>query len=451
METVNGLAVEMAALERVITRLKLVGEVGTVLGSTLDVDEALRRLARLVVPRLADWVVVDLFDGDGHQELRRTVVVHRDPERAAEGAYERPLPPVPENSVSSLAQVLRAGAPVLLGGEELAAEPDSPLMAAQHELFTELGAASAVVTALRTPRRVLGALTLVRLDPAPPYDAEDVELISDIGHRAGLAVDNAQLFDAQRRIAETMQRHLLPSLPDVDHIRLTARYRPAHATAHVGGDWYDSFVLPDGVTTMVVGDVVGHDLPAAARMAQLRNMLRALAWDRSEPPSSIVRRLDHAATHVSDARMATLLFARIEGPEGGPHQLRWTNAGHPPPLLVTEDGQATYLEGGQGTILGVRADAYRADALHPLPARATVLFYTDGLVENRRESIDAGLTRLRQHASALARHDIDEFCDQLLARLAPEGTDDVALLALRLPAEPFADPSPTVVESRGME
>jgi serine phosphatase RsbU (regulator of sigma subunit) len=438
MGTVDGLALEVAAKERVIARLRLVGEVGTVLGSTLDVDEALRRLARIVVPRLADWVVVDLLDDEPHGKLRRAVVVHRDPERAPEGAYERPMPPVPEASASPLAQVLRAGAPVLLGADELAAPPDSPLMAAQHELFAELGGASAVVAALRTPRRVLGTLTLVRLDPDAPYDDEDVELIADIAQRAGLAVDNAQLFDAQRRIAETMQRHLLPALPDVDHIQLAARYRPALATAHVGGDWYDSFVLPDGVTTMVVGDVVGHDLPAAARMAQLRNMLRALAWDRTEPPSAIVRRLDQVATHVSDARMATLTFARIEGPVGGPHELHWTNAGHPPPLLVTEDGQATYLECGHSTMLGVRPGAERPDAVHSLPARSTVLLYTDGLVENRREPIDAGLTRLRQHASALAGHDLDEFCDQLLERLAPDGSDDVALLALRLPAYPLA-------------
>jgi serine phosphatase RsbU (regulator of sigma subunit) len=440
MARVDGLALEIAAKERAIARLHLVGEVGTVLGSTLDVDEALRRLARLVVPRLADWVAVDLLDDELHRRLRRAVVVHRDAERAPEGAYERSMPPVPAESASSLAQVLRTGTPVLVGRDELAATPDSALMAAQHELFAELGAASAVVAALRTPRRVLGALTLVRLDPEAPFDSEDVQLIAVIAQRAGLAVDNAQLFDAQRRVAETMQRHLLPALPDVDHIQLCARYRPAHATAHVGGDWYDSFVLPDGVTTMVVGDVVGHDLPAAARMAQLRNMLRALAWDRTEPPSAIVRRLDQAATHVSDAGMATLIFARIEGPVGGPHELRWTNAGHPPPLLVTEDGQATYLESGHGTMLGVLPDAERPDAVHPLPARSTVLFYTDGLVENRRETIDVGLTRLRQHASALARHDLEEFCDQLDERMAPDGTDDVALLALRLPAEPLARP-----------
>jgi serine phosphatase RsbU (regulator of sigma subunit) len=140
--------------------------------------------------------------------------------------------------------------------------------------------------------------------------------------------------------------------------------------------------------------------------------------------------------------MATLTFARVEGPVGGPHALRWTNAGHPPPLLVTEDGQATHLSGGHGTMLGVRPEAQRPDAVQSLPARSTVLLYTDGLVENRREPIDVGLTRLRQHASALARCDLDAFCDQLLERLAPDGTDDVALLALRLPAEPFAENRP---------
>jgi GAF domain-containing protein len=227
MARVEGLALEIAAKERAIARLRLVGEVGTVLGSTLDVDEALRRLARLVVPRLADWVAVDLLDDEQHRRLRRAVVVHRDAERAPEGAYERSMPPVPAESASSLAQVLRTGTPVLVGRDELAATPDSPLMAAQHELFTELGAASAVVAALRTPRRVLGTLTLVRLDPEAPFDTEDVQLIAVIAQRAGLAVDNAQLFDAQRRVAETMQRHLLPALPDVDHIQLCARYRPA--------------------------------------------------------------------------------------------------------------------------------------------------------------------------------------------------------------------------------
>src|SRR5436309_2169424 len=142
MARVDGLALEIAAKERAIARLHLVGEVGTVLGSTLDVDEALRRLARLVVPRLADWVAVDLLDDELHRRLRRAVVVHRDAERAPKGAYERSMPPVPAESASSLAQVLRRGTPVLVGRDELAATPDSPLMAAQHELFTELGAAS---------------------------------------------------------------------------------------------------------------------------------------------------------------------------------------------------------------------------------------------------------------------------------------------------------------------
>jgi serine phosphatase RsbU (regulator of sigma subunit) len=209
----------------------------------------------------------------------------------------------------------------------------------------------------------------------------------------------------------------------------------------IGGDWYDAFLLADGVMALVIGDVVGHDLQAAAHMAEVRNMLRALAWTHVEPPSMIMRCLDEAVTHTSDAPMATLIFARVEGPEGGPWRLHWVNAGHPPPLLITRDGGTRFLTGGHGPLIGMSATLHLGlswpDAHEDLPANATLLFYTDGLVESRERPIDAGMAKLRHHASVLARRlpheSVDLFCDQLLQRLAPHG-DDTALLALRLPA-----------------
>lgn len=149
-----------------------------------------------------------------------------------------------------------------------------------------------------------------------------------------------------------MQNHLLPQLPRVPGLRMTARYLPAPDASQVGGDWYDAFSLSDGATALAVGDVVGHDLEAAAGMAQLRNMLRAYAWAHKEPPSRIVDRLDEAVMHITDVSMATMILARVEARDDGHWELTWTNAGHPPPLLISHDGLAHFLTDGHGILLG---------------------------------------------------------------------------------------------------
>lgn len=257
--------------------------------------------------------------------------------------------------------------------------------------------------------------------------------MEDLAHRTALAVDNARLYASVQGIAERLQRSLLPELPHVDHLQPAARYTPARSTAEVGGDRYDSFVLPDGTTSMIIGDVAGHDLPTAVAMAQLRNMLRALACDRREPPGEILARLDAINDSLYGGRTATCVFARIEGPEGGPWRLNHSNAGHPPPLLVTHDGDTRYLQEGHGMLLGVEPGTARPSATTPMPERPTLLLYTDGLVERPGESLDHSLARLRQHAAALAREPLDVFCDELLKGLYEAAVDDVALPALRLP------------------
>ncbi|GAA2403729.1 SpoIIE family protein phosphatase [Streptomyces glaucosporus] len=427
-------AAHLAALETLTARLTLVSEISSVLISSLEVSLVLRRLGRLLVPELADWTAVDVYTGQPG-ELRR-LAVHSEDDPVAAGALEGPLPPLPESSASPLARALRGAGAMLLDADDLAREPGTPLDAAHRELFERLGGHSAVVVPLNSRRQVFGALTAARTGDSPGYEDDEAMMLIDIGRRAGLAMDNARLFDQQRHVAEAMQRQLLTPLPQTDHLRMAARYRPALVAAEIGGDWYDAFLLADGVTTMVIGDVVGHDLQAAAHMAEVRNMLRALAWDRQEPPSLIMRRLDEAMTNTSDAPMATVVFARIEGAEGGPWRLHWVNAGHPPPLLVTRDGRARYLEGGHGPLLGMSATLNLGmswpDAHEQLPPGSTVLFYTDGLVESRTRPIDTGMEVLCRHAAALARRDVEDFCDELLERIDPRG-DDVALLALRLP------------------
>ncbi|WP_307832502.1 SpoIIE family protein phosphatase [Planomonospora sp. ID91781] len=432
LEAAGRRADQLAALERLADRLAAATEAGAMLARTPEADEALRRLGRLIVPRLAEWAAVDLRTGS--EEVRRVAVVP--PEGySGDPAWEGPLPPVTESSGAPLARVLRGGEALLLGPDDIAACDDEPLADAHRELVSAFGATSVIIAPLRTARRILGALTVARTDPARPFDAAELALVEDLGRRAGLAVDGVRLSERRREVAETMQRQLLPPLPQAGRLGLAARYRPAPEGSAAGGDWYDVLTLADGATALVVGDVAGHDVQAAARMAQLSNMLRSIAWDRVEPPSLIVDRLENAVLAVGDPALATLVLARIEGPEEGPWQLHWASAGHPPPLLVTEDGRARYLESAQNVLVGVEWHDVgdRHDAIEPLPARSTVLLYTNGLVHAPGTGLDTGLDRLRRRAAALARRSVEGFCDELLEGAPPGGVDDIALLALRVP------------------
>ncbi|CAL9367302.1 SpoIIE family protein phosphatase [Streptomyces sp. enrichment culture] len=441
-------AAHTAALEALTARLNLVADVSALLMSTVDASGMGRRLLRLLVPRMGDWAVLDLCPavaGEGERIVLRSA---RDGERPV--SPEGPFPPLPAESLRPVERAMRGDEPVRTTAGELAADPDAPLAATHRVLFDRLGGRSAVVVPLRARQRSFGMLTVARTGSAPAHSDAEVRLLSDIGRRLGMAMDNIRLYHEQRSVAETMQRQLLAPLPQVDYLRMAARYLPAQSAMEIGGDWYDAFLLSDGVTALVIGDVVGHDRQAAAHMAEVRNMLRALAWDHQEPPSLIMRRLDEAVTHTSDAPMATLVFARVEGEEGGPWQLHWVTAGHPPPLLVTGEGDTRFLTGGHGPLIGMSAvlhlDLSWPDAYEDLPPDSTLLLYTDGLVESRGRSIDLGLAKLRHHAAVLARRTagrtVDDFCDELLARIDPGG-DDVALLALRVPAAGAGTPGDT--------
>ncbi|MFG3024593.1 SpoIIE family protein phosphatase [Streptomyces sp. NPDC048254] len=424
-----------SALEDLNERLTLVAEITDVLGQTLETDEALARLGRLLVPRLADWAAIDLLTRSG-QVRRMAVTGPAGRDAALEGGRER-LPDPGEGDRSPLAHVLNSGDPVLQDEARTVAPPGSPLAAAYSGFLRTVGARSVLAVPLGSGRQITGALTLVRTDPAHPFDAADLGVVSDIGRRVGLVIDNARRFGRQRAVAEAMQRNLLAPLPQPGRLRLAARYQPAPAGSQVGGDWYDAFELKDGTLALVIGDVVGHDLTAAAGMAQLHGILRSLAWDHTGPPGAVVDRLDDAMPAITTVSMATLVLARVEGhPHTGPWTLRWTSAGHPPPLLLTPGGHARYLEAGQGILLGALpgSTASRPDATQSLPPGSTLLLYTDGLVEVPGGDLGTGLGELRRHALALADAPLDTLCDQLLARMPPGSTDDVALLALRLPA-----------------
>ncbi|MFI8489742.1 SpoIIE family protein phosphatase [Streptomyces rubrogriseus] len=415
----------MSALDR----LTLLAELGAQLNNTLELDEGLQRAGRLLTRRLADWCVVDLFTADARVD--RACVVHRDPRALRPGAYEGMLPGLSEESRGPLARVLRGAGPLLLSGAPQPGLTGSALDRAYADLFRELGAGSAVVAPLRARRKIFGALTLARAPRGRPFTEEDLTLVDDLVHSLALGVDNARLYQDTRSIAERLQRSLLPVLPKVEGLRLAARYAASSTTAQVGGDWYDSFVLPGGNTALVIGDVTGHDLDAAIAMSQLRSMLRGIAVDREEPPAEVLRRLDLANHSLHREATGTCVYGLIKGPPEGPWELTHSSAGHLPPLLTTRDGRTRYLDSGAGLLLGMDPHASRGTARDALPAHSTLLLYTDGLVERRDEALDEALDRLRRHAADLAREPLDTFCDELLIGLGADSADDIAVLAVR--------------------
>jgi PAS domain S-box-containing protein len=255
----------------------------------------------------------------------------------------------------------------------------------------------------------------------------------------------------QRQLSDRLQQALLTPPPESDHLHVGVRYQPAQHDAQVGGDWYDAFLQPDGATMLVIGDVVGHGSDAAAAMGQLRGLLRALAYDNDESPSATLTRAERAARGLAVSSLATAVLARVERhpdvPVTGRRLLRWSNAGHIPPVLLAADGSSTLLEARPDLMLGVDADARRADHTADLPDGSTLLLVTDGLVERRGSDLDEGMDRLREALRDLAERPLEELLDTVLARLVPRaGEDDVAIVAVRAypkdrPRPPEAGPN----------
>ncbi|MDQ0792333.1 PP2C family protein-serine/threonine phosphatase [Streptomyces sp. B1I3] len=425
-------------VQHALDRLTLLINAAEALGSTLDEEAGLRRLCRTLVPGLADWCAVDLLDHDGR--LRRVAVQHRDADRMPAGLLHEGLLPPTAGSAAATARALHGNGPVLLTEFLPPHRAGDLLHARELEIFGRTAADTAVIAPLRARRHTLGVITLVRTTREAALDKDVIALVEDLAHRVALAVDNSRLHHDAQHTAERLQRSLLPDLPAGGPLQIAARYQSAVATAQVGGDWYDAFVLAEGATALIIGDVAGHDLRSAVTMSQMRNMLRGIACDRKEPPGKILARLDAATGILYPHQTLTCIYALVEKlTVTDPWQLHYAVAGHPPPLLVTREGETRFLEGGRSMMLGVDPDEHRPDATDVLPASSTVLLYTDGLVERRDEVLDRGLDRLRHRAAALAREPLETFCDELLGGLAAAGTDDVALIAVRV-AAPHAGP-----------
>jgi len=432
-----------AALARSGQRAELLARVTGALAGTLDAEEAVALLGRLVVPTLADWCVVTLTDGSERpqaRDLRDIGSWHDDPALRPVVEHYTRARMKDLSELSFLVQALRTGRPVLRseGATEAIRSVLAPGPAA--EALEHLAPDSFIVLPLRARGRTLGLLTMFNGATRSPISPEEVATATDIGARAGLALDNARLYREQRDLAEGLQRSLLTDPAQPGHTQIVVRYIPAAEAAQVGGDWYDAFVQPDGGTVVVIGDVIGHDTQAAAAMSQVRTIVRTTAVVTGEGPAEVLREVDEALETLRVGTSATAVVARLEQTDAerqrGTTRLRWSNAGHPPPLVLHPDGLVMGLTAiSSDLLLGVMPSSRRRESEVVLGEGSTVLLYTDGLVERRDQPLQVGLERLQEALEDLAARDLDldGLVDAVLARMLPaRREDDVAVLALRL-------------------
>jgi serine phosphatase RsbU (regulator of sigma subunit) len=420
--------------ERAGRHLMLLGDINLAMTSTLDTDEAVDRFAHLVVPALADWCLVSVVDPDGtrrdvgraHSDGEMVAAMHRYADaRVATNLASAPVP-----------TALRDGRPVVI--PEVGDEHIEGMVAgaAAREALRALRPAAAATFPLIARGETFGAITLVNGPARGPHTGDELRTAEIASRRAALALDNARLALANQQVAERLQLSLLSPPVQPDHLELAVRYRPATQGVSIGGDWYDAFLQPDGDTVLVIGDVMGHDIEAAAAMGQVKTLVRGIAFDRLEEPAGVLRRVDHALVGLAVPAMATALVCRVEQGPGdraaGLRRLRWATAGHPDPMLLLADGTVLDLTAPVGPPVGIGWLGPRSDGVVEMPEGSTLLLFTDGLFERRGLLLDDGRDLLREVLAGSTGLPLDQLCDRLLSELLGTGVeDDVAVLAVR--------------------
>ncbi len=294
---------------------------------------------------------------------------------------------------------------------------------------------TAIAVPLTARGVTLGVATFARAEHPEPYGQADMRLVSDLASRAAVHIDNARLYPREHQAAVTLQRSLLPrDIPPVPGLQIAHRYQPASRAAQVGGDWFDVIPLDAGQVALVVGDVTGHSIHAAALMGQLRTTTAALAR-LGCPPEQIMAQLSDLVAGHGDEIGATCLYAAYDPAS---RRCRLTSAGHLPPALLRPGGTTEFLDVPGGVMLGVGQGRYPA-ADTDLPPGSVLALYTDGLIEQPGQDIGTGMSRLARALAAGPARSLDQLCDSVLASPGPHPRDDIALLLARTTARPPAD------------
>ncbi|WP_329170648.1 SpoIIE family protein phosphatase [Streptomyces decoyicus] len=421
-------------------RLAVIADASATVGTTLDVDQTAHELADVIVPELADLAAVDVLDAvlDGR---RPTSLSRGGPARfralAVATAYstEAVRAADPTGQIASyeadrlITRCVTEARPVRIahvGPDDLSHIAADPQGAA---LLGKAGLHSYLAVPLIARGEVLGALSLYRVRNQEPFDEDDAVLAVELAARAAVCIDNARSYQSERRTALTLQRHLMNHRPpQPTAMEIAYRYQPAQAASEVGGDWFDAIPVAGDKTALVVGDVMGSGINAAATMGQLRTTTRALA-DLDLDPAEVLRHLDHIAVGL-DPAFATCLYAVYD-----PHRTlcRIAVAGHLPPIVIRPDQPPELLDLPTGAPLGVGGVPFEQTTV-PLRDGDLLVLYTDGLIETRDQPIDARLDILLELLAEPER-DLEDLCDRLLGALRDEHDhDDVALLIARVHA-----------------
>ncbi|MGP3937592.1 SpoIIE family protein phosphatase [Nonomuraea sp. KM88] len=429
--------------------LDLLREAGIRLGSTLDVMETAEKLAELAVPVLADYVTVDLPDAmlPGAEPLQRPA------------ATEAGIPVFRRAGAASV----HDGVPESLRErkETVFVPPGSPFMEVLHSrrphfepvldtspgtwldlvpdrarTIHATGMHSLIVIPLEACGDVLGVAVFGRTSNPAPFSRDDL-LAEELVTRAALSLDNARQYTRERLTALALQRDLLPhDLCGSSNVEVASRYLPSDTHEGVGGDWYDAIHLPGDRIALVVGDVTGHGINAAAAMGRLRTAVRTLAY-LDLPPDGLLTHLDHLMANDArgfDATGATCLYAVYD-----PQTSRCTMAaaGHPPPAIVTPSGDVTFPSLPTGTPIGVGLGTFQSHDLH-LPAGTLLALYTDGLIETRQADLDAGMARLGDALvqATLQTATLERVCAAVIGSIVGDAPaeDDIAVLMARIQA-----------------
>ncbi|MFF8842722.1 SpoIIE family protein phosphatase [Streptomyces sp. NPDC015127] len=434
-------------------RLRFVGAATRRIARGIDLDEIVLGLCRATVPTFSDAILVYLRDplpvGDERPvspfvlRLRRSdrLRLNADDTDQGRGALMPLLDPGTDlapaaelcevHSGSALSEVLRGVRPVF--GDSAAARAALPELLGDGRSVPS--GHRAILAPLRGRRRVIGAAVFLRRPDRPAFEPNDLLVAAQLATHTALGIDKAVLYGREAYIADELQRTMLPdSLPQPTGVKLASRYLPAAETARVGGDWYDAIPLPGSRVALVVGDVMGHSMKSAAIMGQLRTTAQTLAG-LDLPPQEVLHHLDEQAQRLGADRMATCLYA-VYDPVS--HRITIANAGHPPPILLHLGGRAEVLRVPPGAPIGVGGVDFEAVELDA-PAGATLLLYTDGLVESRLRDVWTGIEQLRERLADTAQltgpdHSppLEALCDDVLDMLGPgDRDDDIALLAAR--------------------
>ncbi len=437
-----------ARAARAQERLATIAEATARIGTTLDLQRTAEELIEAVVPRFADFATVDLRETvlrgaeptpipEDRTVQLRAVAVGESYETGLVHAVDTVGEVTEYAPERSYTRCLRSGRPLLRShvDEEvlrgLVASPDrvAPGLAA--------GIHSYLMLPVTARGMVLGGAEFIRMRNPEPFTASDVALAEELVARTALAIDNARLYRRERETALTLQRSLLPQeIHRTLGLEIAYRYLPSSVTSEVGGDWFDVVPLSCGRVALVVGDVMGHGIRAAATMGQLRTVARTLAT-LDMPPEQVLTRLDETASGIGEGQFATCICAVYDPLE---HTLQVASAGHLPPVWVTPDGTPRRVEMPPGVPLGVGGVAFESVEFG-LPEGGMVALYTDGLVERRGQDLDEGIDLLARTLSGPGRT-LEESCDAVLGALVSGGSDDdIAMIMARvlpLPADRVA-------------